>query len=82
MEDKPTFLKFLKKRYGIWSLWIPLWLTIIVMSLVNSSKLLQAGYSFSEFLFDAVGGMVFVAILTFIYYVFFGKKILSKKPSK
>lgn len=82
MNEKPTFIRFLKKRYGMWSLWMPLWLTIIVTSFINSAKLLEASYSFSEFLFDAVGGMVFVTILTFIYYVFFGKKILSKKPSK
>jgi len=65
----------------MWSLWIPLWLTIILTSFINSAKLLEVGYSFTEVLFDAFGGIIFVTILTFIFYVFFGKRIMSKKPS-
>lgn len=82
MDNKPTFIKFLKKRYGMWSLWMPLWLTIILTSFINSAKLLNAGYSFTEFLFDAVGGIIFVTILTFVYYLFFGKRKLDKTLPK
>lgn len=82
MDNKPTFIKFLKKRYGMWSLWMPLWLTIIIVSFANSAKLLNAGYSFTEFLFDAVGGIIFVTILTFIYFLLFDKRKLSKTLPK
>lgn len=82
MDNKPSFIKFLKKRWGYWSLWLPLWITIVLYNLISSSKILTANGSFSDFIIDAVGGIIFTIILSFVVYLHFGKKSMENKTQK
>ena len=84
METKnSSFIDFLKKKYCIFSFLMPLWIFIILSSLVNSSKLLQnGGTTIFDYLFDAFGGVVFVTFLVYIYYLLFGKKKMQNRDNK
>lgn len=67
MKNKKSFLDFLKNNWGMFSFWLPIWLYIIVVSLIYSARFLERG--FSAFFVDFLETLVFVIFL-FILFIF------------
>lgn len=76
MNNKQSFLDFLKKSWGMFSFWLPVWVYIIVSSFIYSSKFLADG--FLAFLAEFIGSAVFITVLLFIIYLL-KEKVFNKK---
>ena len=54
-KNSQSFGSFIKKKYGFFSMWLPLWIFIILSSLINSAKLFQNNETtLFDYLFDAL----------------------------